>query len=172
MNTIDPRSALFRRLRLLVLLVTLPAIASAAEVQAWLMFNPASAETIMSTDLLEKNHLVLGGWRVSGTGILQSDGVADSGLLHRMVRVEPKGASRMLVATMDEVEANLKAGFVTEGALGYVSLKPGPGLIAVHRFAKGGKSIWMIGAADQTWAEKNGWKREQPAFWLWPDQYR
>ena len=126
----------------------------------------------MSTDLLEKNHLVSGGWKVSGSGLLQSDGTADSGLLHRMVRVDPKGASRMLVATMDEVDAQLKAGYVTEGALGYVSLKPGPGLIAVHRFAKDNKHIWMISVADQTWAEKNGWKREPAAFWLWPNQYR
>ena len=172
MNTIDPRSALFRRLKWFLLLLALPAVASAAEVQAWLMFNPASSETLMSTDVVEKNHLIHGGWKISGTGVLQSENGADAGLLHRMVRPDPKGSLRMLVATPDEVSANLKAGFVTEGALGYVSLKSGPGLVAVYRVTKDDRSLWLISWADRKWAEKNGWTHEQAVFWLWTANYR
>jgi hypothetical protein len=174
MNTIAAPFSHFSRLKLLLLLVALPALASAAEMPAWLVLNPSdSPETLMSTDVLEKNGLVRGGWRVSGTGLLHTEGGADTGLLHRMVHPLPKGAAlRMLVATADDVNAQLKAGYVIEGALGYVALKPGPGHIAVYRFTKENKFIWLISGADQAWATKNGWTREQAVFWLWVDNNR
>jgi len=159
-------------LKLMLLAVALPALAAASDVQAWLVLNPSTPETIMSTDMLEQSRLVHAGWKVSGTGILQTAGGADSGLLYRMVKPLPTGALRMLVVTEDELNANLKAGFVTEGALGYVSLKSGPGLIAVNRFTKDSKYLWLISSVDEAWAEKNGWKRERTVFWLWPNQYR
>lgn len=173
MNTLATRPASFSRLKLLLLLIALPAMASAGEMPAWLLLNPELPETLMSTDVLEKNGLVRGGWHVSGTGLLHTEGAADTGLLHRMVHPLPKGAVlRMLVATSDDVNAQLKAGYITEGALGYVALKPGPGHIAVYRFTKENKYIWLISGADQAWATKNGWTREQAVFWLWVDNNR
>jgi hypothetical protein len=74
---------------------------------------------------------------------------------------------RMLVATPEEVSAMLKAGYITEGALGYVSLKGGPGLTTVYRYTKGERHLWLISWADQKWAEKAGWTREKAVFWLW-----
>ena len=53
-----------------------------------------------------------------------------------------------------------------------MSLKAGPGLVAVNRFTKGDRYLWLISSVDQAWAEKNGWKRERTVFWLWPNQYR
>ena len=173
MNSIATRFSPFSRLKLLLLLVVLPAVAAAGEVQAWLVLNPNLPETLMSTDVLEKNGLVRGGWHVSGTGVLQSEGGADMGQLYRMFRPEAKGGVvRMLVATSDEVNANLKAGYITEGALGYVSLKAAPGRVAVYRFSKAGKFIWLISEADQAWATKAGWTRDKAVFWLGPNQYR
>ena len=172
MKTFAARLPLLARLRLLLLLAAFPAVMSAGEMQAWLMFNAGSNETLMTTDFLEKNHLAQGGWKVSGTGVLQSEGGADTAKLFRMVLPTPKAIFRMLVTSQDEVNARLKAGFVTEGALGYVSLKAGPGYLAVSRFSKGDKLIWLISAADQKWAETNGWKRETNVFWIWPGDYR
>jgi len=173
MKTIAVRSSPFSCLKLLLLLVAVPAFASAAEVQAWLVMNPFSGDSLMSTDVLEKNSLVRGGWKVTGAGVLHSEGDADSGMLHRMIKPLAKGGVlRMLVATTEEVNANLKAGYVTEGALGYVSLKAGPGKIAVYRFAKEDRLLWLISAADQAWATQNGWKRERAVFWIFADQYR
>ena len=158
---------------MLVLLAVLPAVASAAEVQAWLVFNPNGPETLMSTDVLEKNGLVRNGWHVSGTGVLQTDAQVDAGLLYRMFRPVPKGGVlRMLVATPEEVNENLKAGFITEGALGHVAMKAAPGRVAVYRFRKDGKFIWLISETDQAWATKAGWMRDKAVFWLWPNEIR
>ena len=172
MNSIATRLSSFSPLKLLLLLIVLPAMASAAEVQAWLLLNPFSPETLISTDVMEKNSLVRAGWKISGTGALQSEGGPDLGLLHRMVRPDPQGAYHSLVATPDEVGENLKAGYKTEGAMGYVSLEGGPGLVAVYRFSKGDHYLWLISAGDQKWATKNGWTRDKAAFWLGADPAR
>ena len=172
MNTHVPRSPLLSRLTFLLLLAVLPAMAAAGEMQAWLMYNPSSSETLMTTDFLEKSHLAQGGWKVSGSGILQSEGGTDTAPLVRMVRATDKGIFRMLVTDPEEVSAKLKAGFVTEGTLGYVAVKTAVGLIPVCRFSKAGTFIWLSSAADQKWAETNGWKREPNKFWLWPTNYR
>ena len=172
MKTHFPRLSHFSLIKLLLLLVVVPAMASAAEVQAWLLLNSFSPETLISTDVLEKNSLVRAGWKISGSGSLQSEGAPDLGLLHRMMRPNPKGAYHSLVATPQEVGDNLKAGYVTEGAMGYVALKPGPGLIAVYRFSKEDRLLWLISASDQMWATKNGWTRDRPVFWLGFDPSR
>jgi hypothetical protein len=173
MNTIATRPSLFSRLKLLLLLAVLPAVASAAETQAWLLLNPNGPETLMSTDVMEKNNLVRGGWRVSGTGVLQTDATADAAVLYRMFRPVPKGGVlRMLVASEDEKKANEKVGYITEGGLGYAALKAGPGRVAVYRFSKAANFIWLISDADQSWATKAGWARDKAVFWLWPNQYR
>ena len=158
--------------KFLLLLVAVPALAAASDIQGWLVLNPFAPECILSTDMLEQSRLVHAGWKVTGTGLLHTSGDASTGQLYRMVKPLPTGALRALAASAEELSANLKAGFVTEGALGHVSLKAGPGLIAVNRFTKDGKYLWLISPADQSWAEKNGWKRERTVFWLWPNQYR
>ena len=162
--------------KLLLLLAATPLLAVAGDIQAWLMINtgnPALPETIMSTDVLEKSGLARGNWKVSGGGVMQGDPVAGSAQLFRMFHPLPKGGVvRMLAVSQEEADARTKVGYVTEGALGYVSVKAGPGLVPVIRFSKEGKFLWVISSDDQAWATKNGWTREKVAFWLWPDTYR
>ncbi len=175
MNSIDPRIPLFSRLKLLLLLVALPAVASASDVAAWVVLNPngSSPETVFSTEVVEKNNLVRGNWHVSGAGIIQTEAGDDTGLLYRMILPLPTGGVlRMLAVTPAEAKARLKAGYVTEGELGYVSTKAGPGLIPVVRYAKENRYLWLISAADQAWAVKNGWTKEKTVFWLAADTYR
>ena len=174
MNSIALRLSSFSRLKFLLLLAALPALASASDVQAWLVLNPnGSPETVMSTDVLEKNNLVRGNWHVSGSGVLQTDSGPDTALLYRMILPLPNGGVlRMLAVTPEEMKARVRAGYVTEGALGYVSTKSGPGMVPVIRFAKDDRYLWVVSAADQAWATKNGWKREKPVFWLAADTYR
>ena len=161
------------RLPLLLLLVVLPAIASAADIQGWLVLNPVLPETVMSTDVMEKNKLVHGGWHVSGTGVLHTDATADTDQVYRMFRpVSTGGVVRMLAVTEAEKNANEKAGFILEGSLGNVPLKAAPGLTAVYRFSKAGKFLWLMSDTDQAWATKNGWARDKAVFWLWPNTYR
>ncbi len=174
MNSIASRLSPFFRLKLLLLLVALPAIASAAEMPAWLVLNPNGLpETVLSTDVLEKNNLVRGNWHVTGTGVLQSEGGADTALLYRMILPQPNGGVlRMLAVSPEEMKARLKAGYVTEGAMGYASTKPGPGLTSVVRFAKDDRYLWLMSAADQAWATKNGWTKGKIVFWLAVDSNR
>lgn len=174
MNSLSPRLAPLSRLKFLVLFAALPAIASASDIAAWLVLNPnGKGETVMSTDVTEKNNLVRGNWKVSGTGVLQTDAGKDTGLLHRMILPQSDGTViRMLAVSPEDVKARLKAGYITEGALGYVSLKAGPGLVPVVRFMKDDRYLWLISATDHAWAAKNGWTREKTVFWLAADTYR
>ena len=167
------RPTSFLRLKLLLCLVALPALASAADIQGWLVLNPNLPETVMSTDVMEKNRLVKGGWHVSGTGVLHTDAAADTDQLYRMFRAVPKGGVvRMLAVSKADMNAAVRDGYITEGALGYVPLKAGPGRTAVYRFTKGDNLLWLISDADQAWALKAGWKRDKAVFWLWPNEYR
>jgi hypothetical protein len=164
----------FCRLKLLLLLVALPAIASAAEMPAWLVLNPnGSPETVLSTDVLEKNNLVRSKWHVTGAGALQSEAGPDLAMVYRMVLPQPNGGVlRMLAVSPGEMKARLAAGYVTEGAMGYASTKAGPGLIPVVRYMKDDRYLWVISATDQTWATKNGWTKEKVVFWLATDPNR
>jgi hypothetical protein len=174
MNSTTLRFLSFSRVKFFLLLAALPAIASAADVAAWVVLNPngPSPETIFSTDVAEKNNLVRGNWRVSGSGIIQTEAGADTGLLYRMIRPLPGGGViRMLAVTPEEMKARLKAGFITEGALGYVPLKAVPGSSPVVRYTKGDRYLWLISKADQEWATKNGWTKEKTVFWLPADTY-
>jgi hypothetical protein len=174
MNSISSRLPAFFRLKFLLLLAAFPAVASAADVAAWLVFNPAGEpETILSTDVMEKNNLVRGHWHVSGSGVLQTENGDDTALVYRMILPLPSGGVlRMLAVSKEDMEARLKAGYVTEGALGYVSTKAGPGLTPVVRYSKKDRYLWLISAADQAWAAKNGWTKEKTVFWLAADTYR
>ena len=175
MKSIASRLSSFSRLKLLALLVALPAIASASDIASWIVLNPngPAPETVFSTDVLEKSNLVRGNWHVSGTGLIQTEAGPDTAMLYRMILPLPTGGVlRMLAVTPEEMKARLKAGYVTEGALGYVSTKAGPGLSPVVRFAKGERYLWLVSAADQAWATKNGWTKEKTVFWLAADTYR
>jgi hypothetical protein len=174
MNSTAFRTPTFSRLKLLFLLAALPAVASASDVQAWVVLNPSSSpEAIFSTDVVEKNNLVRGNWHVSGSGVIQTESGTDTALLYRMILPLPAGGVlRMLAVTKDEMKTRLKAGYVTEGELGYVSTKAGPGLTPVVRYAKGDRYLWLISAADQAWAAKNGWTKEKTVFWIAADTYR
>lgn len=169
MKTLSACFSLSRRWQLLVLIMSLTVTVSAADTRAWilLMQNPATAETIVSTDVNEKDKLVQAGWKLSGTGLLATEAGPDMGMLYRMLRATPP-VGRRLAVTPEQVAANLEDGFVTEGALGYVVLKTAPDLVAVHCFRKGDRLIWVSGNDEQYWAEKNRWKREGAIFWLRP----
>ena len=53
--------------------------------------------------------------------------------------------------------------------MGQVSLSQlTPKMIPVYHFVKEWRNLWLIDKADQTWAEKNGWKLKETAFWIWP----
>lgn len=158
-----------------LLVAAFPLAAAAGDISAWVVINtgsPANPESILSTDVMEKNRLVHAGWHVSGAGVLQGDEVAGSAQIFRMFFPLPKGGvARMFAVTREEADARTKVGYVTEGALGYVAQKAGPGMIPVIRFSKDARNLWVISATDQAWAEKAGWKREKVAFWLWPNTY-
>jgi hypothetical protein len=162
--------------KLFLLLAAMPLLAVAGDIQAWLVINtgnPAAPETILTTDVLEKANLVRGNWKVSGTGVLQGDPVSGSAPVFRMFHPLPKGGvARMLAVSQEDADARTKVGYVTEGNLGNVSVKAGPDFVPVIRFIKDGKYLWVISAADQTWATKAGWTREKVVFWLWPSTYR
>ena len=151
-------------------------VAAAVEMPAWLVFNsanPAAPESILSTDILEKSGLVRAGWKISCAGVVQSEAVPDSALVYRMVRQLPKGGVlRMLVTSKAEENALVQGGYLTEGALGYVSTQPGAKMLGVCRYTRNGKYLWLVAAADQQWALKNGWTREKVVFWLWPEPER
>ncbi len=169
MKTTSSFSVLFSRSRVLLVLLAgvLVTVTSAANTRAWLLLmqNPDIAETIISTDARERDNLVRAGWKLTGDGLLVSDGGAEKGLLHRMLRTEAP-VLRRLAVNPEEVATNLEEGFVIEGAMGHVWLKEPAGGVPVHRFRKGDRLIWVSGHHEQYWAEKNGWERDGPVFWL------
>lgn len=156
-----------RRWQLLGLFLAMPFAASAGEMAAWVlvMQNPDAAQSIISTSKTEKDHLVQAGWKLNGAGVLSTEGGADKAQLFRMVRMTPNVARRLAIGSA-EVAANIKEGYASEGPMGYVWMKERPGAVAVHRFSKGDRLIWVSGNDEQYWADHNGWKREPGTFWL------
>ena len=150
-------------------LVAFPLAVNAADVRAWVLLrqNSDASETILSTDSVEMKFLTKSGWQISATGNLTSNGGANKLMVHRMVITAPE-VSRRLALLPDEVAANLKAGYVTEGAMGYASVAEVPGAIAVRRFRKSEREIWLAASELQTWAESSGWKSDGAVFWLLP----
>jgi len=158
-----------RRWHLFALLLALPLVASAGETKAWvlLMQNPDAAQSVISVIAQEKDKLLRAGWKLSGEGVLSTEGGSNKVQLHRMLRMEPDIARRVATSP-DELAANLKEGFVSEGALGYAMTQGGEGDVPVHCFSKGDRLIWLSGHHEQYWADHNGWKREPGIFWLSP----
>lgn len=148
--------------------LALPGAAVAATVQAWLLISGDLKDSVISTDPKEKGTLEKGGWKVSGTGNLQTTPEKGAVALHRLARAGTDATDRLLEADAAKVAAHVKSGFTDEGVLGYVSSTAQPGLIPVHHFTKDGKHFWLIDKADQPAAEAKGWKPAGVSFWLWP----
>ena len=138
-------------------LLAFPGMGVAATVQAWLLVSGDLKDSVMSTDAKEKESLQNGGWKVSGSGNLQTVPEKGAVALHRLAR-----------AGTTKVAAHVQSGFTDEGVLGYVSSAAEPGLIPVYHFTKDGKHFWLIDKADQPAAEAKGWKPAGVSFWLWP----
>ena len=149
-------------------LLACPGMGVAATVQAWLLVSGDLKDSVMSTDAKEKESLQNGGWKVSGSGNLQT--VPEKGAVarHRLARAGTGATDRLLEADTTKVAAHVKSGFTDEGVLGYVSSAAEPGLIPVYHFTKDGKHFWLIDKADQPAAEAKGWKPAGVSFWLWP----
>ncbi len=156
-----------RRWPTLALLFVLPLAANAGETRAWvlLMQNPDAAQSLISVSAQERDQLMLAGWKLSGSGVLSTEGGANKVQLHRMLRMEPEIARRVS-SSPEELAANLKEGFISEGVLGYAMTQGGEGDVPVHCFSKGDRHIWLSGHHEQYWADHNGWKREPGIFWL------
>jgi hypothetical protein len=152
---------------MLALLITLPFAANAAETKAWvlLMQNPDAAQSLISVSVHERDQLIRAGWKLSGAGVLSTEDGSNKVQLHRMLRMEPEIARRVS-SSPEELAANLKEGFVSEGVLGYAMTHCGEGDVPVHCFSKGDRLIWVSGHHEQYWADHNGWKREPGIFWL------
>ncbi len=152
-----------------LVLVALPLAVNAADVRAWVLLrqNSDASETILSTDSVEMKFLTKSGWQIGATGNLTSNGGANKLMVHRMVLTAPE-VSRRLGLLPEEVAANLKAGYVTEGAMGYASVAESPGAIAVRRYRKGEREIWLAVPELKSWAESSGWKSDGGVFWLLP----
>ena len=156
-----------RRGQLLAVFLCLPVAASAAETHAWvlLMQNPDKAQSLISISKSEKDHLVSEGWKLTGEGTLSMDAGQNKMLLTRMLRMEPDIARRVATSP-EEIAANTKEGFISEGGLGYALTSEEKDAVPVHRFSKGDRLIWVSGGHEQYWADHNGWKREPGIFWL------
>ena len=149
-------------------LVLLPVIASAAASQAWLLVSGDWRDTLMTTDYKERDMLTGLGWKISGTGMLQSSGKPGAIPLHRMFKAGANPADRLLETSPSKVAAQVKAGFVDEGVLGYVASEAEPGLVPVYHYRKQNKHFWLIDPKEKAAAERNGWKADGISFWLWP----
>ncbi len=153
--------------QLLGLFLVLPLAASAGEFKAWilLMQNPDTAQSIVSTNKEERDRLMQSGWKLTGAGVVSTEAGEGKAQLYRMVRMTPDVARRLAVGS-EELAANIEEGYISESPMGYVWLQEQPGAVAVHRFSKGDRLIWVSGHHEQYWADHNGWKREPGTFWL------
>ena len=156
------------RIFLFALVAGLALPGAAATVQAWLLISGDLKDSVSATDPKEKGALETGGWKVNGTGDLQTTPERGAVALHRLARAGTDATDRLLEADAEKVAVHVKAGFTDEGVLGYVSSTAKPGLIPVHHFTKDGKHFWLIDKADQPAAEAKGWKPAGVSFWLWP----
>lgn len=167
-----PINSLLNRYRSIALtfisLVMLPIFASAAANQAWLLVSGDWRDTIITTDYKERDMLTGGGWKISGTGLLQSSANSGGVPLHRMFKPGANPSERLLEIVPSKVAARVKAGFIDEGVLGYVASEEKPELVAVLHFTKENRHFWLIDPKDKAAAERNGWKEEGVSFWLWP----
>lgn len=148
--------------------LAITASASAGTIQAWLLHSGDWRDSVVSTDPKEKESLEKNGWKLSGTGNLQSEAQKGAAPLHRFARAGKGVTDRMLESNPAKVAQHLKNGYTDEGVLGYVSSEEKPGLKPVHHFTKDDLHFWLIDLRDQPAAEERGWKASGVSFWLWP----
>jgi hypothetical protein len=125
-------------------------------------------DSVISTDPKERDTLVKGGWKLNGTGNLQTAAEKGAVPLHRLARSGKNATDRLLEADPVKVASHVKQGFMDEGVLGYVSAEAAPGLLPVYHFSQAGRHFWLIDKQDQETAEAKGWKPAGVSFWLWP----
>ena len=171
--SIPPKNRRFRLAHCIAFslaLLALPAAGLAGEIQAWLLLlpNAASPATILSTDRTECDRLTKQGWKISGTGLLQTDPGPGLGDVTRMMKKDGNVVDRAIEADPVIVGKRRAEGYVIEGVLGYAALQSAPGGIAVRRYTKGDHALWLIGKADLDWAQQQQWKEDGVAFWLMP----
>lgn len=140
----------------------------AADVQVWLLLSHDLSDAIVSNDTNERDRLVKGGWKVSGTGALKTEAAKGAAPLHRLVRPNPKGTERALETNAAKLAKMVREGFADEGALGFAAVAVQPGLVPVLHVTKESRHLWTIAAADQQAAIKAGWKAAPTEIWLWP----
>ncbi|MBA4138610.1 MAG: hypothetical protein C0518_14995 [Opitutus sp.] len=167
MTAMTSRRVLLRNVALLSLLMFAPF--AQADHPLWVLIDPASGDSVFSTDAEEKKRLVAGHWKVNAEVRIWSEGAADRSELHRLVRVANDRSSRLVSARADEIATAKRAGFVDEGALGFVALKElNDSLVPVRRFKNGDRFLWLIDEADRAWAENSGWQLVGEDFWVMP----
>ena len=138
-------------------------------VKTWLMLNEVSQETCFVADPAEQTRLASSGWRVNAVGALIIKPQATTVGVQRWVKGFDKGNDRIFAINAEQAANAKKSGYSLEGVMGQVALTQlTPTMIPVYHFVREWRSLWLIDKADQTWAEKNGWKLKETAFWIWP----
>lgn len=135
------------------------------------MVHPASQESFFVTDPAEQTRLSKGGWKINGAGKLRWVAQPDTVGMQRLVKGSSKGSDRIFAITREQAAAALKEGYHSEGVMGQAAATQlTPDMLPVYRFTKNSGNLWLMDKADQSWAEKNGWKLEGVAFWIWPKE--
>lgn len=138
-------------------------------IPTWLMLSEASQETCFATDPAEEARLSNSGWRINSTALLLAHPQSNTVGMQRWVKGFDKGNDRIFAINPEQAAIAKKAGYILEGVMGQVATTQlTPKMIPVYHFVREWRSLWLIDKADQTWAEKNGWKLKETAFWVWP----
>jgi hypothetical protein len=155
---------------LLIALVISVSAARAATVtrQVWLLVSADSLDSVLSTDTGERDALIKGNWKLSGTGTLEVEAQPGTVPIRRLFRPGTSATDRILETDPAQVAAHVKAGFNDEGILGYAATQQKPGSVPIHHFTKDGKHFYAIDAGHQSKAEQVGWSPAGVAFWLGP----
>lgn len=142
-----------------------------AATRAWLMLNPAAEDTLLVTDPAEQQRLEKGGWKTDAVLGLFSEEEARRSALQRLFKQDKGKSYRLLSGRADEVERAKGNGFQLEGTMGFVALtQTQPELVAVKRFKKDDRFLWLVGDQHQTWAKKAGWQLVGDDFWVLPEE--
>jgi hypothetical protein len=150
----------------LALALLLTVVAGAHE-NGWLLFNAKASDSVMVSDPVEKQRLLLGPWQIDGRFQFLQPTAPGAKALHRLARRVADGTDRKLAADPDEIRAQVDAGFTDEGVVGFVATEAGgPSREPVYRFTKGERSLWLMGEAGCKWAREAGWQDAGAAFWV------
>ena len=137
--------------------------------KVWLMLSEVSQETCFVGDPAEQSRLINSGWRINGEGSLLIKPQATTVGMQRWVKGFDNGNDRIFATNAEQAAIAKKSGYSLEGVMGQVALTQlTPRMIPVYRFVREWRSLWLVDKADQSWAERNGWKAKGIAFWIWP----